>query len=277
MPLQQSLAYGAVLARFGATVERVGIVAPSGARGRAQVIARRVGPLGLRLLSRGPVWVAAPSAADLETEAGLALRALGRRFRPLVATPEIAGPGLPLVTPGHRALLDLAAEPGLLRSRLAPKWRNRLVRAEGAGLDLRLSWPDAPTVARLLAGDAIQQKARGYRALPARFTEAWIARDPRSALLAEARLGAVRVAAMLFLLHAPWATYHIGWAGAAGRQVHAHALLLWRSMLHLRDLGFSTLDLGDVNTEDAPGLARFKIGTGARVGPLGATVLLPFL
>jgi lipid II:glycine glycyltransferase (peptidoglycan interpeptide bridge formation enzyme) len=80
---------------------------------------------------------------------------------------------------------------------------------------------------------------------------------------------------MLFLLHSPWASYHIGWSGAEGRRTNAHALLLWQAMLRLREEGFTTLDLGDVNTEDAPGLARFKIGTGALVAPLGATVLVP--
>jgi len=130
-------------------------------------------------------------------------------------------------------------------------------------------------VAWLLAKDAEQQQARGYRALPARFTHAWLALDPRAALLAEARLGPERVAAMLFLLHRPWASYHVGWSGAAGRKSNAHTLLLWRAMLHLRDAGCTVTHLGDVDDDSAPDLARFKSGTGARVLELGATVLLP--
>lgn len=284
LPLQQSHAYGEVLAGFGAGVARVELRCPSGARARAQVVRRRFGPLRLALLSRGPVWDGAP---EPEEEAA-ALRTLGRHFRPLIATPEPAvrnGPGarpgpeplragLPLVAPRHRALLDLSAEPPALRARLAAKWRNRLVRGEAAGLDLRLGRPDPATVAWLLSADDVQQRRRGYRALPARFTLAWLARDPGAALLAEARLRGGRVAAMLFLLHAPWASYHVGWTGTAGRQVDAHRLLLWHAMLALKAAGFGTLDLGDVNIEDAPGLARFKTGTGAGVARLGATVLL---
>ncbi|MFN6952439.1 MAG: GNAT family N-acetyltransferase [Albidovulum sp.] len=272
MPLQQSPAYGAVLARLGAEVDRVEITAPSGACARAQVVGRRIGPLRIRLMSRGPVWTAAPTAAEAEA----ALHALGRSFRPLIATSASATLGLRLFTPRYHALLDLSAAPDVLRSRLGQKWRNRLARAEDGGLRLSLSRPDADGIAWLMAEDAAQQKARGYRALPARFTHAWLDRDPAAALLAEARRGRERVAAMLFLLHFPWATYHVGWSGAAGRQADAHRLLLWLVMLHLREHGFSTLDLGDVNTEDAPGLARFKIGTGAQVVPLGSTVLLPF-
>ncbi len=271
MPLQQSWTYGEVLARLGARVHRVPVVAPSGARGLAQVAERRFGPLRLALLSRGPVWEEAPGAGDERA----ALRALGRAFRPLLATPERAGPGLPLVAPRHRALLDLSAEPASLRARLDGKWRNRLARAEGAGLVLRLGRPGPAALEWLLARDAAQQRARGYRALPARFTLAWLALDPAAALLAEARIGGERVAAMLFLLHAPWASYHVGWSGAAGRRANAHGLLLWRAMLHLREAGLTTLDLGEVDTEGTPGLARFKAGTGAVVAPLGATVLLP--
>lgn len=271
MPLQQSWAYGEALSRLGATVVRVGLMTPSGARGLAQVTARRAGPLRLSLLSRGPVWDGGPAAGEEDT----ALGALGRAFRPLLATPERSGPGLPLVTPRHRAHLDLAADPAVLRARLDGKWRNRLARAEGEGLCLRVGRPDPASVAWLLHRDAALQRARGYRALPARFTHAWLAFDPAAALLAEARIGGRRVAAMLFLLHAPWASYHVGWSGVAGRHANAHTLLLWQAMLSLREEGYAVLDLGDVDTETAPGLARFKIGAGARVAALGATVLLP--
>lgn len=271
MPLQQSWTYGEVLARLGAGVERVAVVAPSGACGLAQVARRGAGPLRLALLSRGPVWDRAPA----DGEADAALRALGRAFLPLVATPERPGPGLPLASPRHMALLDLAADPAALRAGLGQKWRNRLTRAEGAGISVRLVHADPGSVDRLLAEDAAQALARGYRPLPARFTRAWLALDPGAALLAEASWRGRRVAAMLFLIHSPWASYHIGWTGADGRGCNAHGLLLWRAMLALRDEGIATLDLGEVNTEGAPGLARFKIGSGARVVTLGATAIVP--
>ena len=72
-----------------------------------------------------------------------------------------------------------------------------------------------------------------------------------------------------------WASYHVGWSGPEGRAANAHPLLLWSAMQALAAEGINRLDLGDVNTEDAPGLARFKIGAGANVRPLGPTILLP--
>lgn len=90
-----------------------------------------------------------------------------------------------------------------------------------------------------------------------------------------ARAGGTRLAAMLFLLHGRVATYQIGWAGPEGRRAAAHPLCMWRAVEHLKAEGIERIDLGTVNTEDAPGLARFKIGTGATVRPLGATYLVP--
>ncbi|MCB2116853.1 MAG: GNAT family N-acetyltransferase [Rhodobacteraceae bacterium] len=271
LPLQQSRAYGLALAMTGAEVCQVAIRDAGGAAGHAQVVRRRLGPLRLSLLSRGPLWREIP-AAGIEARA---LRCLGRAF-PLVATPERPGlrAGLPLVTPRSHALWQITAAPGALRAGLDGKWRNRLVRAEATRLDLRLTRPLPGAIAWLLTADAARQRERGYRALPARFTHAWLAAAPEDALYTEAWAGGERVAAMLFLLHAPWASYHIGWTGEAGRRLEAHRLLLWRAALHLRERGIDTLDLGDVNTDGAPGLARFKIGTGARIASLGPTILI---
>ncbi len=273
MPLQQSLRYGATLERLSRTVRRATIVRDGVPVGVAQVVSRRFGPARLSLLMRGPLW-SVPVTPPEEHEA---LRHIARTSFPLVAIPESAAKGrglVPLVTPRHLALLDLGPDAGALRRAMHSKWRNRLVRAEAEGLKVRFGVADPGVVAALLAEDAAQQSARGYRALPARFTHAWIAADPSAALSGEVLRRGERIAAMLFLLHRPWATYHIGWSGPEGRRLNAHNLLLWEAALRLRNDGYTTLDLGDVNTEDAPGLARFKLGSGAQVRKLGPTSLV---
>ena len=55
------------------------------------------------------------------------------------------------------------------------------------------------------------------------------------------------------------------WAGSEG------SLLLWTAMTRLPRAGIAELDLGGLNTADAPGIARFKLGTGARVKALCGT------
>jgi len=232
-PMQQHPRYGRALALCGAEVRRLAIAGDDGAVfGRAQVVTRRLGPLVLSMIGRGPVWHG-PGVAGRQRAA---LRQIARGTGPLVAIPgaQVApmprGPGLiALMTPAHHAVLDLGPGPAGLRAGLGGKWRNRLVRAEA----------DAVAVSR--------------------------ARDFGWLLAAEAGL---------FLTHKPWASYHIGWSGEEGRRRNAHGLILWRAITDLAAEGLAALDLGTVDTEAAPGLARFKIGTGARVAPLGPTLLV---
>ena len=78
---------------------------------------------------------------------------------------------------------------------------------------------------------------------------------------------------MLMQMHPPVATYHIGWTNAHGRSLMAHHLLLWHAANDMANHGVTRLDLGTVDTQTAPGLARFKIGSGANIRPLGPTMI----
>lgn len=126
----------------------------------------------------------------------------------------------------------------------------------------------------LLVREAKQAKQRRYRRLPAAFTESWVrAGGRRCARLFTAEHDGECVAAMLFLLHGRSATYHIGWSGPQGRALGAHNLLLWKAQLWMAERGIRSLDLDLIDTETTPGLARFKLGSGARIVTLGATRL----
>ena len=57
---------------------------------------------------------------------------------------------------------------------------------------------------------------------------------------------------------------------ASGTDLSAEAQC--QAALALRDDGVRWLDLGTVDTDVAPGLAHFKLGTGAELRQLGATV-----
>jgi Acetyltransferase (GNAT) domain len=263
--MQQDWRYGAVAGAMGAKAGRA--VLRDGGRdlALAQVLARR----GLRVVSRGPVWL---DCADPDRRRA-ALRRLARCTSAMVATPDapLCGFGLvPVVTPRHHALWDLTPDPACLRAALAPKWRSTLTRAEGDGLILTRS-PAA--LEPLLAAEDAQRRTRGYRALPSAFARAW-ADAPGQAQVLSWRPGGRTEAAILVLRHGLRASYHIGWASDRGRAVHAHWPLLWHMALNLRAAGVTHLDLGDVDTERNPGLARFKLGTGAALVSLGATCLV---
>ena len=252
-PLQQDWDWGEALRAVGTEVRRARL----GRHGWAQVLVRRIGPLRLSLVSRGPVWT--PGAAR-----GPALTALRRALGGvLIVTPDgaaEAGRGLALFTPSHVAEIALRGD---LRAGMAGKWRNRLCHAERAGLRIETGG-DA---AWLVPLERAQGAARGYRPYPPELALAHAGRRLFTVWRERERL-----AAMLFLRHGARATYQIGWSGEEGRRVAAHNLCLWAAMTALCEDGARLLDLGTVDTDRAPGLARFKIGAGARVRPLGPTV-----
>ncbi|MDF0603834.1 GNAT family N-acetyltransferase [Psychromarinibacter sp. C21-152] len=268
--LQQSWRYGAAVAAMGRRVHRAEIWKAGRFYGLAQVLLRRAGPLSAGLVLRGPVWMDRP--ADTRE----ALRALRRAMpgpgaRLLLAQTEGPGPGiLPLVTPVAMAEIGLGAATGAMRARMHGKWRNRLRRAEAAGLSVAVTAPSAADLDWLCRLDRQRAGARGYRGLPPAFLAAWAACEGPPMRLFTARLRGDTVAAMLFLDHPPGVTYQIGWTGVAGRAVAAHNLLLWRAMRHFARDGRRRLDLGPLDTETAPGLARFKLGAGAAVRRLSA-------
>lgn len=256
LPFQQSEPYAAAAAAMGARLRWYDLDG-----GRALVVER--GPL--RLISRGPVWAAACSARDQRR----ALRQLARWPGLTIATPEapVQGFGLvPLVTPMHQAVWRLETD---LRTGLAGKWRNRLAAAECAGVTVRPGSREA--FDRLIAEELRQRLTRGYRSLPAGFSRAL---PPDALRVWEWRERGDLAAAMAFVRHGSSATYHLGWASGPARDRGAHAVMLLAAATALQAEGVRWLDLGSVDTERAPGLARFKLGTGADLRRLGATMLV---
>lgn len=256
LPFQQSAPYAMAATASGATVRQFDLDG-----GRAMVVERG----RLRLVSRGPVWEEGVTRVDRRQ----GLRRLARWPGLTLATPEtaVAGLGLvPLVTPLHHAIWTLCPD---LRARVSGKWRNRLAAAERAGVKVRPG--GRATFARLIAEEALQRQARGYRCLPAQFSQALPSDTLR---IWEWHHDGACSAAMAFVLHGTTATYHLGWGSEAARQTDVHTVMLMAAAMALRDEGARWLDLGSVDTDRAPGLARFKLGTGASLKQLGATVLV---
>ncbi|MFV0358985.1 GNAT family N-acetyltransferase [Tropicimonas sp.] len=281
-PMQQHATYGAACAALGSSAQAYRLTDVRGRIiGAAQILVRRWQLVGAgALLSRGPVW--APDLSDAHRRAALMslLGLLRSRFCMLAVTPDRYGASDPLdesgwletMTPCSFARLDLGPPPEDMRARMGGKWRNRLVRAEAGGIRVRHCAMPATADHWLFHREAAQARARRYRRLPPAFAVAWCGAGGMAASrLFTAEQGGRSIAAMLFLLHGRGATYHIGWSGAEGRAAGAHNLLLWQAMLWLRHQGITALDLDSVDTETAPGLARFKIGSGAEVFRLGAT------
>lgn len=272
LPLEQSPAYAAALRCLGAGVEEMALDG-----GRATVLRRRILPgLVVRLASRGPVWCDGMATAGKAT----ALRTLARRG-PCLVTPEDAGDAAALrlagfrqvMTPAHLACLALPPDPDDLRGRLAGSWRSALRQAERGSVQWSIQPFKPGRDGWLLDREAAQRRGKGYRALPPALVPALADHAPRDVWTLTARRtpGGDPTAAMILIRHGRVATYHIGWSGPEGRQDNAMHLLLWQAMLWCVAKGIVRLDLGTVDVRGAPGLLRFKLGTGAGVHALGGT------
>jgi len=280
----QGWAYGAALAAQGRPVHRAAIVEDGETVGYAQFTGRRfLGRLHVSTCNRGPVWPGAvPDAVrrqayralretiplpwprgvfitpDADDAEGEALR--GARFRQVMS-------------PYSTAILDLTAPDDTLLRAMQGKWRNRLRRAEAAAIKITVTAARPGGYDGLLAEEAAQQRTRRYRTMPPAMVPAWQARGSAKdgVVVATAMQGGQRLGSMLFLVHGAGALYHFGHASAAGRAVNAHNLLLWRAVRALRRKGVEALDLGGLDTVENPGIARFKLGSGARVRTLCGT------
>jgi hypothetical protein len=267
-PLQQSQLYATACAAMGVRTQWLDVP-----EGPVLTLRRR-----LRLL--GEVALVSRSAVQLAPQGLRAFRRLcGARH--LVVNAEdaaqaqaLAEAGFwPLARPRPIAELPLYASKADQSARLKGKWRNRLRHARRQGLQVTIT-PMPPDPAHwLFTTEAKAARKLGYRPLPPIFVAALCAVAPSAGQLCVAHHGNTPVAAALIIHHGSVATYQIGWSSPAGRHRSAQTLLLWRAMGHFAQLGCSRLDLGLSDAAAAPGLARFKHGTGATIRPLGGTWL----
>lgn len=272
--LQQCATYAAVMTAFGCAPVMADIHDGGVHLGRARIHLRRFGPLRVAWLPRGPVWT---DAATLPKQRS-ALHMLRRTapWRALwVMGPEgvTAAHGLPVSKGCQMAELDLTPCAADRRAAQLGKWRNRLKRAESADLTVTARHLRLPQDATLLDLETAQRRARGYAALPQVFTDKWCKLAPDDTLLLTAEENGTLLGFILMLLHAPVATYHIGWSGPRGRTLNVHNLLLWHASQNLAARGYARLDLGMTDPARMPGLTRFKMGTGALPRALGPTIL----
>ncbi|MGP3698168.1 GNAT family N-acetyltransferase [Rhodobacter sp. NSM] len=278
LPMQQHPSYAMACRALGSESLWLDWCDDGHVLGWAQILSRRWPLVGrVALLSRGPVF--APDLDRKRTAAAVAglVAQMSLGHRAVIVTPERTDEAhymgragmVRMMTGAHVARLSLTPDLATLRSCLHRTWRHRLKCAEAAGLEvLHESLPVDPSH-WLLQAEADQARKRGYARLPPAFALAW-ARHGRTLLLS-ARDGRRPVAGMLFLIHEPWASYHLAWTSEAGRKAHAHNLLLWRGIGMLKDAGLTALEFGTLDTERLEGIARFKLCTGAQPVALGAT------
>lgn len=278
--LQQGWAYGRAIAARGQAVRRMLVRQAGETVALAQLVERRIlGLVRLAHLMRGPVWLRSDLRDALEPAVIERLR-IGLGSAVLLWTPErpYAGErlcGLRRVMTGYStAWLDLSADLRALRAGLHGKWRNRLVRAEREGIEVR-EVRQGRLLAWLLEASEEHRARIGFKAPPPDFIRDLAAPAPagegQNVLVAVA--GGEPVAGILLQRHGRSATYLLAATSERGRLLRANHLLLWRAVMLLKEQGVQALDLGGLDTVRAPGLARFKLGLGGEVVTLAGTFL----
>ena len=138
-----------------------------------------------------------------------------------------------------------------------------------------ISWgTSSASLAEALRLENELRAERRFHGLPTAFVSAYVRSHEhaqQALLIGQAHQGKTLAASVLLLLHGRVATYHLGWAGKIGRELHLHNQLLWQALPRLRQRGITHLDLGGINTHQLEGISRFKLGTGGKAISLSGT------
>ena len=272
--IEQSWSYGEALAAIsGLGVER-GVLRKAGRPvAVVQTFRRRIGGLAqLIRIVRGPVVLAQVDRAEIHRAVR---QSFAKRRRELAFwLPELAegsearalmrGLGLRRMVTGYgSAWLDLSPGPEALRAGLAGRWQRSLRLAEASPLTVAID-NDGPALAGSMAVFDRFRRAKRFSgpsgALIVAIAEA--GRRSKDVLHLRAMSGGETVAAVVLIRHGAAATYFASWTTAEGRANWAHHLLLWRGIAELKQASTAWLDLGGINTESTPGIARFKVSLG---------------
>lgn len=273
---QQSYAFGEAVRAFGGGICRAHFHADGADVGVAQIHLRSFfNVFTLATVMRGPVWAREDIAPELKTAA----------YREIRESLPVIGPHLLLIMPEdsddsaekaarlrrvvssyHTALIDLHQDEEALRAAMSQKWRNRLRAAEKQNIRISTIGRRPNQYEWLLAHEREQRKRNRYMAMSTDFVSVFQKNAGKhSLLMLQAEHEKERIGGLMFLRHGANATYHIGWTSDAGKSLNVNNLMLWEAMRRLKEDGVHTLDLGGIDTNYTPGLARFKLGAGGRL------------
>lgn len=278
---EQSLTYGqAAAARVGATARFVALERDGRVLAAACVRTRALPGLG-----RGIAWIAAgplvlPVAGptpDAATLVGV-LAALRRQFAlheghvlrlrlsatalqdPAALTGLAATAGFRPTprSPAYRSLaIALKKDPARLLADLNGKWRTDLRYAQKSGLTLEHG--DTPALqTRFLAMFETIQATKGFRPdITPQFHFALSGPDYARDILIATRDGQ-DLAGIVIGSTGPVAVYLFGATAEAGRALRAGYFLTWEGIALARGRGLDWYDLGGIDAEANPDVARFK-------------------
>ncbi|HAT34431.1 MAG TPA: hypothetical protein DCS82_01830 [Rhodospirillaceae bacterium] len=283
-PFEQSWAYGEAIAATGGAVHRAVLRDGKKPIAFAQIFSKRLGrAANLQQLLRGPVFFESIrdekqvfDSLNLLAQEKFGLPRTLRFWTPEVDATLASGfkklRWRRVMSGYHTAWLDLDPSPEVLRRNLDGNWRNGLAKAEKKSLRIRDN-NDRDTMDWLLAHyENLRRKRRFGGPSPALLAaaERYLSHK-KDFFVLRAFENRTPVAGVLLARHGKSATYVIGWSDDIGRRANANNLLLWQGLLNLKSEGVRWLDLGGIDTQASPGIARFKLGLGGEIASLSGT------
>jgi len=272
--LMQSWEYGDVKERVEGWKVKRGLIKNSGrVVAIFQALEKSWGLFGVIRINRGPLLIG--EVCDFNTKYNI-YKTLRKGWswwqgRILLIAPEL------LDTPGNVGALALAGfrkRQGLpwksshiylslseveLRKNLDGKWRNQLKRAEQASIDLKIGKTDE-LFSWLMNQYKQLMKDKSFKGPSVDLYKDLHRAKKKDMHVFQAWFEGKAVAGLLIVQHGRSCTYQVGWNSQTGRKIYANNLLLWKAVIDMKKRGCTWFDLGGIDEQNTPGIAKFKRG-----------------
>jgi len=286
--LLQTWAWGELKGAFGWTPVRVAIERDGSLAAGAQVLYRRVGPLSIGYIPKGPVLIEEEGeAVELLWQT---IQRCSRRMRAIMLKVEPewrdedasrhnwwASWGLrasaDCVQPRRTIMVDIAPAESDILARMKPKWRYNIHLSERKGVEVREGSADDLTVFYDLMRVTGERDHFGIHS-PAYYRRAWelFAPSGRAVLFMAYHQGQPLAGLMAYAFNGQ-AWYMYGASSNEYRHLMSNHQLQWRAMRWAKGKGCTQYDLWgipdadprDADDEPLGGVGRFKGGFGGQV------------
>jgi len=156
--------------------------------------------------------------------------------------------------------IDLRQSEELLRSNLHSKWRNQLVKSEKNSITIDFDNTETH-VDFILKSYEEMVRNKQFFALNSNelkvLFDIFIKNEKVFFLIAfDKDQNIIGYTIILTFLNS--AVYFIGWSNNQGRKLNVSNLLLWNSIVYLKNLNYKEFDLGGYDSKNLPGVASFK-------------------
>ncbi|MEO0413055.1 MAG: GNAT family N-acetyltransferase [Pseudomonadota bacterium] len=268
---QHSYSYGEVMGTEFASPLCVQVYRKDTVAAQAICFSYRAGPIAWHIV---PTGLCLGSGCEVQQAYRALLAALSDQRLSLcvISAPAGALPSNPVMTGGTDAIWNLPQTDTQLEQAMQQKWRNRLYKARTEDMTVDVGGADSSAMAWLEREEMAQRQVKKYRMLPANTPRRLAkASGAIAAICVAVRCSGQYVAAASFICFGSEAVYFSGVTTALGRPKSAQHLVLAHAAEFLVRRGYKRINLGLINTHAAPGLARFKLGTGAQASPRMST------